>query len=245
MIDFEEAKDKVIMGVERRSMILSDEEKRNTAYHEAGHALLALKTEHVDPLHKVTIIPRGRALGLTQTLPIEDKHSYTRDFLEDQLSYAMGGRAAEALFFNHFSTGAGNDIERATDIARRMVCEWGMSEKIGPLNFGKKDDTVFLGREMAAQREISEKTAQLIDDEITRLVSGAYNRAKEIIETNRELTERLAETLLEREVLTGEEIDMLVRGEELPEKELPLEKGPRTAGEDEEPSGEDGEKQAE
>jgi cell division protease FtsH len=218
MIDFEEAKDKVIMGVERRSMILSDTEKRNTAYHEAGHAIIAIKTEHVDPLHKVTIIPRGRALGLTQTLPIEDKHSYTKHFLEDQLCYAMGGRAAEHMFFGHYSTGAGNDIERATDIARRMVCEWGMSDVIGPLNFGKNDDTVFLGREMTSQKDVSENTARQIDKEVTRLVTGAYNRAKEILESNKELTEKLAETLLVREVMTGEEIEMLMRGEELPEK---------------------------
>ena len=218
MDDFEEAKDKVLMGIERRSMILSDHEKKNTAYHEAGHAIVALNTKHVDPLHKVTIIPRGRALGVTQTLPMDDKHTYSKDFLEDQLAFAMGGRAAESIFLNHFSTGAGNDIERATDIARRMVCEWGMSEKFGPIALGKKDEHIFLGREMSQARDISEKTAELIDDEIRRLITEAYNRARDIVEKNRDSLQLIADTLLDRETIDGKEIELLMAGEELPEK---------------------------
>lgn len=218
MSDFEEAKDKVIMGIERRSLILSDEEKKHTAIHEAGHAIVALTAKKVDPLHKVTIIPRGRALGLTQTLPIDDKHTYSRAFLEDQLAFAMGGRAAEKIVLNHFTTGAGNDIQRATDVARKMVCEWGMSEKIGPLAFGKKDGTVFLGREMSQSREVSGKTAELIDEEISSLVQTAYNRALDIINERKADLDLITESLLERECLDGKEIEMLLRGETLPDK---------------------------
>jgi cell division protease FtsH len=228
MEDFEEAKDKVLMGIERRSMILNESEKRNTAFHEAGHAVVALNAVHCDPLHKVTIIPRGRALGVTQTLPMDDKHTYSRDFMEDQLAFAMGGRAAEEIFLNHFTTGAGNDIERATEIARRMVCEWGMSEALGPLAFGKPQEHIFLGREMSQARDISEKTAELIDDEITRLVQDAYKRARTIIRENKKDCELIAETLLDREVLDGKEIDLLLSGEQLPNKskKSPVKKEP-------------------
>jgi cell division protease FtsH len=215
----------VLMGIERRSMILSETEKRNTAFHEAGHAIVALKAKNVDPLHKVTIIPRGRALGLTQTLPMDDKHTYSRDFLEDQLAFAMGGRAAEELFLNHFTTGAGNDIERVTDIARRMVCEWGMSEELGPLAFGKPQEHIFLGREMSQSRDISEKTAELIDREISRLVHQAYTRARDIIREHKDECELIADTLLEREVLDGAEIELLLAGKPLPEKPTAAETG--------------------
>ena len=166
--DFDSAKDKVLMGVERRSMVISDEEKKSTAYHEAGHTLVAKMIPGTDPIHKVSIIPRGRALGVTMQLPIEDKHSYSRESLLARIAVLMGGRAAENLIFDTFTTGAGNDIERATDMARKMVCEWGMSDKMGPLSFGKKDESIFLGREMAMHKNFSEKTAEHIDDEIGR-----------------------------------------------------------------------------
>jgi len=217
MADFEMAKDKVLMGVERKSMILSDEEKKNTAYHEAGHALVAAMTPGADPVHKVTIIPRGMALGLTMQLPTDDKHSYTKDHLEGMLAVLMGGRTAEELFLGHITTGAGNDIERATDIARNMVCEWGMSE-LGPLAFGKKEEAIFLGREIAQRRDFSEATAVDIDKEVKRIVSTAYDKAKNILNTNRETLERIAQALLEREVLDANEVKMLIEGTPLPEK---------------------------
>jgi len=217
MADFEMAKDKVLMGVERKSMILSDEEKKNTAYHEAGHALVAAMTPGADPVHKVTIIPRGMALGLTMQLPTDDKHSYTKDHLEGMLAVLMGGRTAEELFLGHITTGAGNDIERATDIARNMVCEWGMSE-LGPLAFGKKEEAIFLGREIAQHRDFSEATAVDIDKEVKRIVSTAYDKAKNILNTNRETLERIAQALLEREVLDANEVKMLIEGTPLPEK---------------------------
>ena len=220
MSDFEEAKDKVLMGAERRSLILNEEEKRNTAYHEAGHAMVATKLEHCDPLHKVTIIPRGRALGVTQTIPVDDKHTYTKAFLEDQLAFAMGGRAAEEIFLNHLTTGAGNDIDRATELARKMVCDWGMSEKIGPLSFGKRDEHIFLGREMSQAHEMSEKTWETIDSEIKTLVMANYERARKVIADNRDMVERIVNTLLEREVLDASEIEMLLAGEELPERPM-------------------------
>ncbi|HEX5423229.1 MAG TPA: ATP-dependent zinc metalloprotease FtsH, partial [Candidatus Acidoferrales bacterium] len=191
MADFEMSKDKVLMGVERRSMILSDEEKKNTAYHEAGHALVAAMTPGADPLHKVTIIPRGMALGLTMQLPIDDKHTYTKEFLESQLAVLMGGRAAEELFLHHITTGAGNDIERATEIARQMVCEWGMSP-LGPLTFGKKEEQIFLGREIAQHRDYSEDTAIKIDGEVRSIVNTGYSKARNILETNRDALERVA-----------------------------------------------------
>jgi cell division protease FtsH len=215
-LDFEIAKDKVLMGTERRSLIISDDEKRNTAYHEAGHALVAHLLPGADPLHKVSIIPRGMALGMTQQLPLDDKHTYSRDYLEAVITVSMGGRVAEELFLYHITSGAGNDIEKATDIARKMVCEWGMSEVLGPLTFGKKEEQIFLGREIAQHQDYSEGTALEIDQEIKRIVTECYNKARAMIETNRDALVRVAEALLEREVLEGEQIAALVRGEELP-----------------------------
>ncbi|MGC1582038.1 MAG: ATP-dependent zinc metalloprotease FtsH [Candidatus Acidiferrales bacterium] len=220
MTDFEMSKDKVLMGVERRSMILSDEEKRNTAYHEAGHALVAAMTPGADPLHKVTIIPRGMALGVTMQLPIDDKHTYTKEFLEAQLAVLMGGRAAEEIFLNHLTTGAGNDIERATDIARQMVCEWGMST-LGPLTFGKKEEAIFLGREIAQHRDYSEDTAIRIDREVNSIVTNGYQSARNILETNRNPLERIAQALLDREVLDATELKLLIEDKPLPEKIKP------------------------
>jgi cell division protease FtsH len=209
--DFEIAKDKVMMGVERKSLIISDEEKKNTAYHEAGHALVAALIPQADPVHKVTIIPRGMALGVTQQLPIDDKHSYNKVYLEAQLAILMGGRIAEELFMGQITTGAGNDIERATDMARKMVCEWGMSE-LGPLSFGKREEQIFLGREIAQHRDFSEATAIRIDDQVKKLVENGYNRAKAIIEQNSEGMHRIAAALLEREVLDGSEVNQLIAG---------------------------------
>jgi cell division protease FtsH len=217
MVDFEMSKDKVLMGAERRSMILSDEEKKNTAYHEAGHALVAAKTPGADPLHKVTIIPRGMALGVTMQLPIDDKHTYTKEFLESQLAVLMGGRAAEEIFLNHITTGAGNDIERATEIARQMVCEWGMSS-LGPLTFGRKEEAIFLGREIAQHRDYSEDTAIKIDVEVRGIVNLGYSRARQILETHRDALERVARALLDREVLDAVELRLLMEGKTLPDK---------------------------
>ena len=216
-IDFEMSKDKVLMGVERKSMILSDEEKKNTAYHEAGHALVAAMTPGADPVHKVTIIPRGMALGLTMQLPEDDKHTYTREYLEAMLAVLMGGRSAEEIFLGHITTGAGNDIERATDLARNMVCEWGMSE-LGPLAYGKKDEAIFLGREITQHRDYSEDTAIQIDKEVKRIVNSGYENAKRLLSTNRETLERIAQALLEREVIDANEVKMLMEGKPLPEK---------------------------
>ena len=215
MYDFEVAKDKVLMGVERKSLLLSDDEKRNTAYHEAGHALVAAKLPHSDPVHKVTIIPRGMALGLTMQLPTDDRHNYYKNYLDTQIAILMGGRLAEELFLNCMSTGAGNDIERATELARKMVCEWGMSE-LGPLTFGKKEEQIFLGREIAQHRDYSEATAIQIDEEVRKMVSTGYNTAKQILSDNRETLTRIALALIEREVLDAAEIKMLVDGSNLP-----------------------------
>jgi cell division protease FtsH len=228
MVDFEMSKDKVLMGVERRSMILSDEEKRNTAYHEAGHALVAAMTPGADPLHKVTIIPRGMALGVTMQLPIDDKHTYTKEFLEAQLAVLMGGRAAEEIFLHHITTGAGNDIERATEIARQMVCEWGMSV-LGPLTFGKKEEAIFLGREIAQHRDYSEDTAIKIDGEVRSIVTSGYSKARNILETQKDLLERIAQALLEREVLDAVELKLLMAGQPLPEKVPPPPPEPRVS----------------
>ncbi len=217
MYDFEVAKDKVLMGVERKSLIISEDEKRNTAYHEAGHALVAVLSPNADPVHKVTIIPRGMALGLTQQLPLDDKHSYSKEYLEAQLSILMGGRIAEEVFMNHLTTGAGNDIERATEMSRKMVCEWGMSE-MGPLSFGKKEEQIFLGREIAQHRDYSEDTAIKIDEQVRKLVEAGYDRAKRIIQENSEALVRIAETLLEREVLDGDEVKLLIEGHKLPSR---------------------------
>ncbi|MFQ5901619.1 MAG: ATP-dependent zinc metalloprotease FtsH [Thermodesulfobacteriota bacterium] len=212
MADFEGAKDKVLMGVERRSMIISEEEKRNTAYHEAGHTLVAKLTPHADPIYKVSIIPRGVSLGLTQQLPIDEKHTYSNEYLASNITVLMGGRVAEEMVLKHLTTGAGNDIERATDMARKMVCEWGMSEKMGPLTFGKKEEQIFLGREIAQHRDYSETTAVEIDKEVRKIVTEAYDRAKTILTENMDLLNALAEALLEKEVLESEEIDQIVNG---------------------------------
>ena len=209
--DFEAAKDKVLMGVERKSMIISEEEKKNTAYHEAGHSLVAKLTPGTDPLHKVSIIPRGRALGVTQQLPIDDKYTYSKDYLLKALSVLLGGRAAEEIALNHMTTGAGNDLERATDLARKMVTEWGMSEKLGPLTFGKKDEQIFLGREIARHKDYSEKTAVDIDEEVKRIVIEAYDTSKNLLTSNRDILETFAKTLLEKETMDGPEIDALIQ----------------------------------
>jgi cell division protease FtsH len=215
MYDFELAKDKVLMGVERKSLLLSDEEKKNTAYHEAGHALVAAKLPYSDPVHKVTIIPRGMALGLTMQLPVDDRHNYYKNYLDTQIAILMGGRIAEELFLNQMSTGAGNDIERATELARKMVCEWGMSE-LGPLTFGKKEEQIFLGREIAQHRDYSEATAIQIDEEVRKMVGAGYATAKTILSDNRDTLERIARALIEREVLDASEVKMLVEGTDLP-----------------------------
>ena len=211
MQDFELAKDKVMMGAERRSMIISDEEKRNTAYHEAGHALVAKLLPGADPIHKVTIIPRGMALGLTQQLPMDEKHTYPRGYLLNNLVILFGGRVAEELVLEHMTTGAGNDIEKATDLARRMVCEWGMSEKLGPMTFGKKEEEIFLGRDFTQKVDYSENTAIEIDAEVRRIIQESYHRAKDILKANLGLLHKVAVTLLEKEVLDGSEIDAIVR----------------------------------
>jgi cell division protease FtsH len=210
MADFEFAKDKVLMGVERRSMVLSDEEKRNTAYHEAGHALVAKLTPGTDPIHKVSIIPRGRALGITQQLPLDDRYTYSKDYLLKALNVLLGGRAAEELALSHMTTGAGNDLERATDLARKMVTEWGMSEKLGPLTFGKKEEQIFLGREIARHKDYSEKTAVDIDEEVKRFVIDAYENARKLLRDNKDLLEAVAKTLLERETIDGPDLDKII-----------------------------------
>jgi len=213
MVDLEQAKDKVLMGVERKSMIIPYEERRNTAYHESGHTLVAKMIPGTDPIHKVTIIPRGRALGLTQQLPIDEKHTYPKDYLLNNITIMMGGRAAEELVLERLTTGAGNDIERSTEIARKMVCEWGMSDKIGPLACGQKEEEIFIGREFARHRDYSEETARLIDDEVRGIVTQSYERAKNIIRSNMGLLHGLANNLLEKEVLDGHQIDNILKGE--------------------------------
>jgi cell division protease FtsH len=215
MHDFEFAKDKVMMGSERRSMIISEEEKKVTAIHEAGHALLAVVLPHADPIHKVTIIPRGMALGVTMQLPEGDKHNYTRDYLNDQIAILLGGRLAEELTNGGMTTGAGNDLERSTELARKMVCEWGMSDAMGPLTFGKKEEQIFLGREIAQHQDYSEDTAIRIDHEIKRFVTSNYERAKATLEDHRVALERIAEELLAREVLDAEQVRRIVAGEAL------------------------------
>src|SRR4029077_8301671 len=201
--DFELAKDKVMMGVERKSLIISEEEKRNTAYHEGGHALVAAMLPEADPVHKVTIIPRGRALGVTMQLPTEDKYSHTKEYLEAMITVMMGGRIAEEMFLGHMTTGAGNDIEKATEYARKMVCEWGMSD-LGPLTFGKVEGEIFLGRDFGRTQDYSEATANQIDSEVKGIVTRAYERAKTLIDDNEKVMHRLARALLEKEVLDGE-----------------------------------------
>jgi cell division protease FtsH len=210
--DFEFAKDKVLMGVERKSMILTDEQKRTTAFHEAGHALMARLLPGTDPVHKVTIIPRGRALGMTMQLPTDDRYSYSKVFLYNNLAILMGGRVAEELVLNQITTGAGNDLERATELARKMVCEWGMSDELGPLTFGKKDEEIFLGREIATRRDYSEEIALKIDSEVKRLVTENYERTKRMLRENMASLKALAEALLEKEVLDAPEIDKIIQG---------------------------------
>ncbi len=212
MIDFEDAKDKVMMGVERRSMVITEKEKRNTAYHEAGHALVAFLLPGADPLHKVTIIPRGRALGVTMQLPEDDKHTYPKQYLINNLAIMMGGRVAEEICLGEITTGAGNDIERATETARKMVCEWGMSEKMGPLTYGTKEEQVFLGKDLSSQKNFSDETAKLIDLEVKSLVMGGYDKAKEILTNNREALERLSQALLDQETLDLGEIEEIING---------------------------------
>src|SRR5437870_5253746 len=221
MSDFESAKDKVLMGVERRSMIISDTEKRTIAYHEAGHTLVADVLPGTDPVHKVTIIPRGRALGLTQQLPVDDKYNYSKEYLINRITILLGGRAAEEVVLNQQTTGAGDDLEKATEMARKMICEWGMSEKLGPLTFGKNEEHIFLGREVARQKDYSEDTALLIDSEIKRIVLEAASRAKQILQENIEKLHALARALLERETLDGEEIARILRTRPLQEAGAP------------------------
>jgi cell division protease FtsH len=215
---FESAKDKVMRGAERRSLALSEEEKRTTAVHEAGHTLVA-KLTGADPVHKVTIIPRGRALGVTMTLPEEDRHGYTKGYLLDTIAMLMGGRVAEELVLETISNGAANDIERATEIAHHMVCEWGMSDRLGPLSFGKGEGEVFLGREMVQRATYSEETARIIDDEVGRIVKEQYQRARRFITEHREALDRIAGALVEYETITGDEVDDLIAGR-------PLQRGP-------------------
>ncbi len=210
MLDFESAKDKVLMGTERRSLVISDEQRRITAYHEAGHALIAKLLPHADPIHKMTIIPRGRALGLVSQIPIDDRHTYSKNYCEDRLAVAMGGRAAEEMIFNQLTSGASNDIEQATHIARKMVCDWGMSAKIGPLHFGTREEHVFLGREFSQPREFSESTTEEIDAEVRRIVEGAYMRAKKLLERHKNKLILLSERLLEKEILDSTEIDDII-----------------------------------
>jgi cell division protease FtsH len=212
MYDFEFAKDKVLMGSERRSMIISDEEKRVTAIHEAGHALLTVLLPYADPIHKVTIIPRGMALGLTQQLPVDEKHNYSRDYLNDQIAILLGGRIAEEITMNSLTTGAGNDLERSTEMARRMVCEWGMSDAMGPLTFGKKEEQIFLGREIAQHQDYSEDTALRIDQEVKRFVTDNYQRAHRLLAEHKATLEKIADELLAREVLDAEQVKRLARG---------------------------------
>ncbi len=212
MQDFDAAKDKVLMGAERRSMVISDEEKKSTAYHEAGHTLVAKMIPGSDPVHKVSIIPRGRALGVTMQLPIEDKHSYNRESLLGRIAVLMGGRAAEELIFKTFTTGAGNDIERATEMARKMVCEWGMSDLMGPVSLGKKDESIFLGRDMAMHKNFSEETAVKIDEEIKRIVDESYSRAMNILLEHEASLHQLSLCLIEKENLTGTEVDDIIAG---------------------------------
>ncbi|HEY5162021.1 MAG TPA: ATP-dependent zinc metalloprotease FtsH [Terriglobales bacterium] len=220
MYDFETAKDKVLMGAERKSMLMSEEEKRVTAYHEGGHALVAAMREESDPLHKVTIIPRGMALGVTMQLPIDDKHTYRKPYLETRLAIMMGGRVAEELFLNTMTTGAGNDIEQATELARKMVCEFGMSD-LGPLSFGKKEEQIFLGREISQHRDYSEATAMKIDEEVRRFIDTGYKSAVDILSSHRDALSRIAMALLEREVLDALEVQMLIEGKQLPAKVIP------------------------
>jgi len=219
MNDFEEAKDKVLMGVERRSMVISEKEKKTTAYHEAGHALVAVLLPGTDPIHKVTIIPRGRALGVTMQLPMDEQHTYQRNYLINSLAILMGGRCAEEICLGEMTTGAGNDIERATEMARKMVCEWGMSEKMGPLTYGSKEEQVFLGKDFSSQKNFSDQTAKLIDQEVKTLVVGGYTRATELLKQNRDKLEEMAQALLEHETLNAKDIQNILDGKDISDDE--------------------------
>ncbi len=230
MDDFEQAKDKVLMGAERRSVMMTPEEKRTTAYHEAGHAVLAALLEKADPLHKVSIIPRGMAMGVTMLLPEDDRHTQDRDYVEAMIAVKMGGRLSEEIFLGQVTTGASDDIRKATDLARRMVCEWGMSETLGPLSFDSNEGEVFLGRDFASRKNYSEGTAQAIDAEIKRIITAAYDRARKLLEDNRARVAAVSEALLEREVLTSEEVQLVLDGKTLPEPAAPP-----AAAEEEEP----------
>jgi cell division protease FtsH len=211
MADFELAKDKVLMGAERRSMVMSLQERRNTAYHESGHALVAMLLPGADPVHKVTIIPRGMALGVTQQLPLDDRYTYSRDYLMTRLAMMFGGRVAEELVFDHMTTGAGDDIEKATELARKMVCEWGMSRELGPMTFGRREEQVFLGRDIAHAKDYSEHTAVEIDREVRRIVDEAYQKARSLLTDDIPLLHALAERLLEKEVVEGAEVAEMVK----------------------------------
>ena len=224
MSDFEYAKDKVLMGTERKSMVISDDEKRNTAYHESGHALVARLQPGTDPIHKITIIPRGMALGLTQQLPIDEKHTYKRAYLLANIAILLGGRAAEEMVLKDFSTGAGNDIERATNLARKMVCEWGMSDRMGPLSYGKKEELIFLGREIATHKDYSEETAEKIDEEVSRIVTESYDKARKLLSDHVEILHKLAAELLEKEVLNTAELDAIIGLKTSPPEEMQGEK---------------------
>jgi cell division protease FtsH len=218
MTDFEDAKDKVMLGVERKSLVLSDEERKLTAYHEAGHALVSLRLPGLDPVHKVTIVPRGRALGLTFSLPEEDRHNYTKEYILGRLAMAYGGRVAEELIFgaDKVTTGAAQDIQQATEMARRMVTQFGMSDAVGPIAVGDREQQIFLGREIAQRREVSEKTAEIVDTEVKRILDQAFQRARGILESSMETLHRMANALLERETLDREEVELLAAGKSLP-----------------------------
>jgi cell division protease FtsH len=213
MAEFEDAKDKILMGVERKSLLISDDEKKLTAYHESGHVLVAKSLPGMDPIHKVTIIPRGMALGVTQALPIDERRTYSKKYCLNQLAFMLGGRVAEKLVLHDLSTGAGNDIEKATKLARKMVCEWGMSDRLGPLTYGEKQEEIFLGREIGMHRDYSEETAREIDEEVKKIIDGAEKRVESILKRKIEVLKTIAETLLEKEILTGEEIDVIIKDE--------------------------------
>jgi cell division protease FtsH len=234
MEDFEDAKDKVMLGVERRSLVLTESERENTAYHEGGHAVVSLLTPGADPVHKLTIVPRGRALGMMASLPEEDRHGYTKQWLESRLAITFGGRVAEELVFgpDKITTGAGDDIQQATDLARRMVTQFGMSDRVGVMAVGDKEQEIFLGREFAQRREVSERTAELVDDEVKRLLDEAFQRAHTLISENRALLDRVAEALLERETLDREDLDLLREGKPLPPVPIPSPSTPALTGED-------------
>jgi cell division protease FtsH len=242
MADLEEAKDKVMMGKERRSVILSEDEKKTTAYHEGGHALVANLLPKADPVHKVSIIPRGQALGVTMQLPLDDRHNYSKEYLESTLAVMMGGRVAELLFLHQMTTGASNDLERASKVARKMVCEWGMSDTFGSIALSDNGNEVFLGRELVQHKQYSEETARLIDAEVRKILQDAYNKAKRLLEENADVVHRLAAALLERETISGSDLTKIMNNEELPPYEPPADRknGQQLSGQDSEGEEEDG-----